>query len=91
MPRKIDEQVIVITGASSGIGLATARAAASRGAKSVRLMGSRLQGEDISFELPAGGDHHRFRGRVSGDTMEGTVQLANGKGVARWSATRLKG
>ena len=65
--------------------------AASRGAKSARLVESRLQGGDISFELPAGGDRHRFRGRVSGDTMEGTVELANGKGVARWSATRLKG
>jgi hypothetical protein len=65
--------------------------AAGRGAKSVRLEGSRLQGEDISFDLPVGSDRHRFRGRVSGDTMDGTVQLANGKGVARWSAARLKG
>jgi glycine/D-amino acid oxidase-like deaminating enzyme len=33
--RPIDEQVIVITGASSGIGLATALAAAQHGAKLV--------------------------------------------------------
>jgi NAD(P)-dependent dehydrogenase (short-subunit alcohol dehydrogenase family) len=35
MPRPISEQVIVITGASSGIGLVTAREAARRGAKVV--------------------------------------------------------
>ena len=33
--RKINEQVIVITGASSGIGLTTARMAAEQGAKLV--------------------------------------------------------
>src|SRR5688572_22063266 len=33
--KPLDEQVIVITGASSGIGLATARAAAERGARVV--------------------------------------------------------
>ena len=35
MPKPISEQVIVITGASSGIGLATARSAAAQGAKVV--------------------------------------------------------
>lgn len=35
MPKKISEQVIVITGASSGIGLVTAKEAAGRGAKVV--------------------------------------------------------
>jgi NAD(P)-dependent dehydrogenase (short-subunit alcohol dehydrogenase family) len=35
MPRSISEQVIVITGASSGIGLVTAQAAARRGARVV--------------------------------------------------------
>ena len=65
--------------------------AASGGAKGARLSQSRLQGEEISFAFPASGDRHRFKGHVSGNTMEGTVELANGKGVARWSATRLKG
>lgn len=59
------------------------------GAKGVRLTQSHLQGETISFAFPAGGDRHRFRGRVSGNTMEGTVELAGGKGAAKWTATRL--
>lgn len=63
---------------------------AGGGSKGIRLLQSRLQGEDISFAFPADGDRHRFKGRVSGDTMEGTVELAGGKGAARWSAVRLK-
>lgn len=59
------------------------------GSKGVRLTQSQLQGEAISFAFPAGGDRHRFRGRVSGNTMEGTVELAGGKGAAKWTATRL--
>jgi len=34
-PKSLNEQVIVITGASSGIGLATAESAAQQGAKLV--------------------------------------------------------
>jgi len=64
--------------------------AAGGGAKGVRLSQSRLQGEEISFAFPAGGDRHRFKGRVSGNTMEGTVELAGGKGAARWTAMRVK-
>jgi hypothetical protein len=63
---------------------------AGGGAKGVRLSQSRLQGEEISFAFPAGGDRHRFKGRVSGNTMEGTVELAGGKGAARWTAVRVK-
>lgn len=63
---------------------------AGGGAQGVRLSQSRLLGEDISFAFPAGGDRHRFKGRVSGNTMEGTVELAGGKGSARWTAARVK-
>jgi len=63
---------------------------AGGGAKGIRLSQSLLRGEDISFAFPVGGDRHRFTGRVSGDTMEGTVELAGGKGAARWSAVRIK-
>lgn len=61
------------------------------GSKGVRLTQSHLQGETISFAFPAGGDRHRFKGRISGNTMEGTVELAGGKGSAKWTATRIKG
>ena len=60
------------------------------GIKGVRLTQSRLRGTDITFAFPAGGDHHLFRGRIAGDRMEGAVQLAAGKGTAKWTATRIK-
>jgi phospholipid N-methyltransferase len=60
------------------------------GAKSLRLTHSRLAGEDITFAFPVTGDYHLFKGKVSGGKMEGGVQLAGGKGVAKWTATRLK-
>lgn len=63
---------------------------AAAGGKAVKLTQSRLSGAEISFAFPVGGDRHLFRGRVEGDTMEGTVELARGKGAAKWTATRLK-
>mgnify|MGYP001232294663 FL=1 len=59
-------------------------------AKGIKLTQSRLTGDDIAFAFPAGGDRHLFRGRVAGDAMEGTVQLAGAKGSAKWTATRVK-
>ncbi|OGA20686.1 MAG: hypothetical protein A3I02_13900 [Betaproteobacteria bacterium RIFCSPLOWO2_02_FULL_67_26] len=63
---------------------------AGGGAKGVKLTQSRLSGNEISFAFPSGGDRHLFKGRVAGDTMEGTVELAGGKGAAKWTATRVK-
>ena len=60
------------------------------GFKGAKLTQSRLHGDEISFAFTSGGDRHLFRGRISGETMEGTVQLAGGKGAARWTATRVK-
>jgi hypothetical protein len=60
------------------------------GGKTVKLTQSRLTGAEISFAFPAGGDRHLFKGRIDGDAMEGTVELARGKGSARWSASRVK-
>ena len=62
---------------------------AGAGAKGVRLTQSNLRGEDITFAFPSGGDRHRFKGHISGNTMEGTVELAGEKGTAKWTATRL--
>jgi short-subunit dehydrogenase len=49
--RSLNEQVIVITGASSGIGLATAAAAAERGASLVLAARSKQTLEDIAQQL----------------------------------------
>jgi len=61
---------------------------AGSGLKGVRLSQSHLQGEDISFAFPVRGDRHRFKGRISGGTMEGSVELAGDKGAAKWTASR---
>jgi hypothetical protein len=60
------------------------------GLKAAKLTQSRLTGEEIAFAFPAGGDRHLFRGRVSGDSMEGMVTLAGGKGTTKWTATRVR-
>ena len=63
---------------------------AGGGAKAVRLAHARMQGERITFAFPARSDRHIFRGRVSGDAMEGTVELAGRKEPVKWTAVRLK-
>ncbi|MCC7483587.1 MAG: methyltransferase domain-containing protein [Burkholderiales bacterium] len=59
----------------------------SRGA---RVIAARLRGGDIMFSLPGSGGRNIYRGRVTGDAMEGAVERAGGKGTARFSATRVK-
>src|SRR6185369_3106453 len=53
--KRINEQVIVITGASSGIGLATAETARKRGAKVVLAARSEATLRQIAMELSADG------------------------------------
>ncbi|RYF72795.1 MAG: SDR family NAD(P)-dependent oxidoreductase [Comamonadaceae bacterium] len=53
--KPIDQQVMVITGASSGIGLCTARLAAARGARVVLVARSREVLEAIAGEIKASG------------------------------------
>lgn len=53
--RRIDEQVIVLTGATSGIGLATARMAASRGARLVLAARNEEAVQQLAAELKAEG------------------------------------
>ena len=53
--RKIHDQVIVITGATSGIGLSTARMAAERGARLVLAARADDALEELEHELRAGG------------------------------------
>src|SRR3712207_9555881 len=53
--KKLSEQVLVITGASSGIGLATARMAAGRGARLVLTARNEEALRRIVGEINAGG------------------------------------
>ncbi|MFW5968502.1 MAG: SDR family oxidoreductase [Persicimonas sp.] len=56
----VEDQVIVITGASSGIGLATARMAARRGAKVVLVARSKRKLETVVDELRGRGDEATY-------------------------------
>ena len=61
------------------------------GADSALLRG-RVNGEQVTFTTQPkgspGGQRHEFTGRVSGDTMQGTVRIGEGANVrqANWSA-----
>jgi short-subunit dehydrogenase len=59
-PKPLGDQVIVITGASSGIGLATAEAAAKQGAKVVLAARSEETLEEVARRLSAGGGQAVF-------------------------------
>ena len=62
--KKLEEQVIVITGASSGIGLVTARMAAKRGARVVLNARNEEALRSVSEEINAHGGHSCY---VAGD------------------------
>jgi len=57
--------------------------------KAGKLVQTRLRGEEIVFSLPVAGGRHVFKGQVSGEAMEGGVELAGGRGVARWNGRRI--
>ena len=56
-PKPLDQQVIVITGATSGIGLATARAAAKEGARLVLAARSAKDLRTVAQQLETAGAH----------------------------------
>jgi short-subunit dehydrogenase len=67
--KRLSEQVIVVTGASSGIGLATVRAAARRGAKVVAAARSERALDVLVTEIRAnGGDAIAVRADVGRET-----------------------
>ena len=53
--KKLNEQIMVITGASSGIGLVTARMAAKRGARLVLSARSEEELRELTEEIKANG------------------------------------
>lgn len=55
--------------------------------RNVEIQQQKLRGLDIGFTVVAGNARQIFRGRVTGDGMEGMVDLGGGKS-ARWTATR---
>ncbi len=65
---------------------------ATLGGKTAQLWDVRLQGDQLAFAViePTSTNPIRreFTGRVSGNTIEGTMKLSNGAGEAKWTATR---
>ncbi|MGZ8195555.1 MAG: SDR family NAD(P)-dependent oxidoreductase [Methylosarcina sp.] len=53
--KPIDQQTVVITGATSGIGLTTARLAAKKGAKAVLVARNEKALQDLADEIVANG------------------------------------
>ncbi|MCU4925523.1 SDR family oxidoreductase [Halobacteria archaeon AArc-dxtr1] len=93
--RPIDEQVIVITGASSGIGLSTARMAAERGARLVLAARSEdalrelaeeteAEGGDVEYVVADVGDRDAVReiAAVAEDAYGGFDTWVNGAAVS---------
>jgi hypothetical protein len=55
--------------------------------KSLKLGSSTLRGEEIRFTVNEGAARRQFKGVVSGEDMQGTVDLGGGRS-ARWTAKR---
>ncbi|MDP2241760.1 MAG: methyltransferase domain-containing protein [Burkholderiales bacterium] len=55
--------------------------------RNIEIQQQNLRGMDIGFTVVAGNARHIYRGRVTGDRIEGTVDLGGGKS-AKWTATR---
>lgn len=80
--KPLDQQVIAITGASSGIGLVTARMAAQRGAKVMLIARDGDMLSRIAGELNADGHEAAFHAADVGDLF--AVQAAADAAIARF-------
>lgn len=80
--KPLHEQVIVLTGASSGIGLCTAQLAASRGARLVLVARSMGTLELLAEQINAGGGHAIYIDADVGSRVE-MVEVAQGA-IARF-------
>src|SRR4051812_3167492 len=78
--KKLEEQVVVITGASSGIGLATAQMAAKRGAKVVLAARSEQTLNELSQRLNASGC----------DTLAAIADVSNREQVAQVASAAIQ-
>jgi hypothetical protein len=61
---------------------------ASAGGRTMPVNIGSLRGSDIHFTVNDGAARRQFRGSVSGNAMQGTVDMGGGR-TARWSAKRL--
>ena len=61
---------------------------ASAAGRTVTIGTAGMRGEEIQFTLNEGGARRHFRGTVSADGMQGTVELGGGR-TARWRARRV--
>ena len=66
-----------------------AEGAASSAGRTIKLEEAVLRGEAVEFALQGPGGRRIYKGRVIGDEMQGTVELAHGK-IARWTAKRAR-
>jgi short-subunit dehydrogenase len=80
--KKLREQVIVVTGASSGIGHATARLAAERGARLVLAARSEQPIRELANEIRASGGQARFV--VADVTREEDLRRVAGEAVGHF-------
>jgi hypothetical protein len=55
--------------------------------RTVKMSSGRMRGEEIAFTLLDGSARRHFRGSVTADAMQGTLELGAGR-TARWSAKR---
>ncbi len=55
--------------------------------RALEMQQQTLRGTDIGFTVVASGGRQIYKGRVTGDRMEGTVDLGDGRS-AKWTATR---
>jgi hypothetical protein len=60
---------------------------ASAQGKTLKMTVGRVRGEEITFTLSDGSTRRQFRGSVSAEGMQGTVDLGGGRS-SRWSARR---
>ena len=61
---------------------------ASAGGRTMAVNIGGLRGADVHFTVNDGAARRQFRGSVSGDAMQGTVDMGGGK-TARWSAKKI--
>ena len=85
--RPLDQQVVVVTGASSGIGLSTARLAAQRGARLVLAARNEAALHQLCDEIDAGGERRAVAVPADVAREEDVARTAETAGVSSAALT----